>query len=285
MSTLQRFRDAAFSIILLLIPFLFLNSHLKKPDHLNSVDRFVIQISAPVQYVSGALASLVSDGVEYYVWLVDVAKENHRLRSSNSRLKLERQQWLHDARENKRLRTMLDFRERSHLELIGAEVISKDANAFFRVLRMRLDRGESDLLRPGMAIISPQGLVGQIEKTVSDYSDVMMTVDRRSAVDVVIDRTGARGVLRGTGDTEKYLCRIQYLDQANDVRPGDLVVTSGFGKRFPSSIPIGRIKKITKKSFGLHQEALVKPIVDFSTLDEVFVVLNTPPGGSLAEEK
>lgn len=282
MSILRRFRDAIISIVLLLIPFLVLNSNLKNPSHLNGFDRGILKLSAPIQYVATELADAVSGVLEHYVWLVNVSKENERLQRDNTLLRYQRQAWLRDAQENRRLREMLHFRGRSTFALQGAQVIAKDINEFFRVVRLHLDLGERDLVRPGMPVIVPGGLVGQIQRTSGAYSDVLLTVDRRSAVDIIIQRNGARGMLRGTGESNRYVCKIQYLDRANEVKVGDLVVTSGLGKRFPSAIPIGKVTRVIQKKFGLYQEAEVVPHVDFSVLEEVFVILSDPAQAEIA---
>jgi rod shape-determining protein MreC len=140
------------------------------------------------------------------------------------------------------------------------------------VVRVRIDRGERDLLRAGMPVVSSEGLVGQIRRTFGRYSDVLLTVDRTSAIDVVIDRTGARGMLRGTGESDRYMCRIQYLARTDEVEVGDEIYTSGLGQRFPSNILIGSVTKVTRQDFGLYQEVEVQPAVNFSALEEVLVL-------------
>lgn len=280
MNILRRFRDAIVSIVLLLVPFLVLNSHLKQPSHLNGFDRGVLKLMAPIQYLTMELADAASGVIENYIWLVDVSKENKRLQRDNTSLRYQRLSWIRDSRENLRLRRLLDFREHTRFELQGAEVITKDINEFFRVVRLRLDSGPSQRVRPGMPVIVPQGLVGQVQRTSGAYSDVLLTVDRNSAVDVIIPRNGARGMLRGTGESNRYLCRIQYLDRSNLVKVGDLVVTSGLGKRFPSSIPIGKVSRVIRTQYSLHQEAEVVPHVDFSKIEEVFIVLSDPGHGT-----
>ena len=123
-----------------------------------------------------------------------------------------------------------------------------------------------------MAVVSARGLVGQVLRTGGRYSDVLLTVDRTSAIDVVIQRTGARGMLRGTGEDDRYLCRIQYLRRDEEVEAGDEVYTSGLGQRFPAAILVGTVVSVRRQEFGLYQEAEVLPAVDFSTLEEVLVL-------------
>jgi rod shape-determining protein MreC len=271
-SSFKRFRDAAICVALLAIPFFFLNANLKDPESTNALDRTVLTISAPIQVVAASSARWFSGLWQDYVYLVDVKEENDRLRSENARLTEESRRLRAEAVENRRLRSLLQLRERIGGEHIGAQVIGRDVSRFFRVTRVRVDRGERDHVRPGMPVIAAEGLVGQVRRTWGRYSDVLLTVDRTSAVDVVIQRTGARGMLRGTGEDDRYLSHIQYLRREDDIRVGDLVHTSGLGQRFPASILVGRVTRIVRREFGLYQEAEVTPAVNFSSLDEVLVL-------------
>lgn len=272
MSSFKRFRDAAICVALLAIPFFFLNANLKDPESTNALDRTVLTISAPVQMIASSTARWFSGVWQDYVYLVDVKEENDRLRSENGRLAEESRRLHFEALENRRLRSLLQLRERIGGELIGAQVIGRDVSRFFRVTRVRLDRGERERVHPGMPVITSEGLVGQIRRSWGRYSDVLLTVDRRSAIDVVIQRTGARGMLRGTGQDDRYLARIQYLRREDDIRIGDLVHTSGLGQRFPASILVGRVTRIVRREFGLNQEAEITPAVNFSSLDEVLIL-------------
>ena len=101
---------------------------------------------------------------------------------------------------------------------------------------------------------------------------MLLVADKTSAIDVVVQRTGARGMLKGMGTEDSYICRIEYLAREDDVQVGDLVVTSGLGQRYPAHILVGRISRVNKQDFGLYQEALVEPAVDFSRLEEVLIM-------------
>lgn len=272
MSPLRRFRDAALCVALLAVPFFFLNANLKEPSRINAVDRTLLTISAPVQVAATRGARWFSDILQDYVYLTEVKAENDRLRAESARLQDENRRLRHEALENQRLRSLLQLRERIGGELIGAQVVGRGVSSFFRVTRLRLDRGDRDRVRAGMPVVTADGLVGQIRRAWGKYSDVLLSVDRTSAVDVVIQRTGARGMLRGTSEDDRYLARIQYLRREDDIRIGDLVHTSGLGQRFPASILVGRIVRVVRREFGLYQEAEVSPAVNFSSLEEVLIL-------------
>ncbi len=278
MTFYRRFRDAAVCVALLALPFFFLHANLKDPSQTTVVDRAILQISAPIQYVATQLAGGVSGIFEQYFYLVDVNADNDRLRAENARLRDANFKLQAAASENRELRRLLQLRQQLKGSLLSAQVIGKEISQFFRVIRLRLDRGERDRVRPGMPVLTADGLVGQVRRTWGRNSDVLLVADKTSAIDVVIQRSGARGMLKGTGSADSYVCRLEHLNREDDVQVGDLVVTSGLGQRFPASILVGRIKKVQKKDYGLYQDATVTPAVSFSRLDEVLILTSGSRG-------
>ena len=268
----RRFRDAALCIVLLALPFFVLRANLKDPARTNAFDRVILEASAPIQYGTTQLAQGVSSLLQEYVYLVDVKRDNDRLRAENARLLEDNNRLLAAATENRRLRRLLQLRDELRGNLLSAQVIGKEVSPYFRVTRVVLDRGERDHVRPGMPVITADGLVGQIRRTYSRYADVLLTADKTSAIDVVVQRNGARGMLKGTGAEENYVCQLEQLSRDDDVQPGDVVVTSGLGQRFPASILVGEVKQVVKREYGLYQEATVVPAVHFSRLEEVLIL-------------
>ncbi len=272
MNFFRRFRDAALVAALIAVPFFFLKANLTDPSSTTWLDELVLKASAPVQWVATVSAEGVSTIIEEYVWLVNVSQDNRRLRDENARMEQQLRELSFEAAENQRLRELLGLREQLDGDTISAQVIGREVSPFFRVTRIRLDRGERDFIEEGMPVVSAQGLVGQIRRTFGRHSDVLLTVDRTSAVDVVVQRTGARGMLRGTGEDDRYLGRIQYLQRDDEIAVGDEVYTSGLGQRFPEAILVGTVLRVTRQDFGLYQEAEIAPAVDFSSLEDVLVL-------------
>ncbi len=272
MNIFKRYRDEILAIFLLALPFFFLRANLSDPSRATLFDRWVLSVSAPVQWVAVKVARGASTLIQEYTYLVDVRRENDRLSYENARLQQEVKNLEALDRENARLRQLLVLREELPGEAVSARVIAKDISPLFRVIRVRLDRGRDDRVTAGMPVVSTDGLVGQISRVYDRYADVMLTVDDGSAVDVVVQRTGSRGILRGTGESENYKARIQYLLRADEVQVGDLVITSGLGRRFPPNLPVGTISNVEKRDFGLYQLAELTPAVNFSRLEEVFVL-------------
>lgn len=267
-------RDAVLVFIAMLVPFFFLKAHVRDPKDWSDLDRAVVRLSSPVQAAAAFLARAVSNMWGDYVYLVDVKSDNARLAFENARLeervrKLELQEV-----ENRRLRKLMGLRESLPGDVVSAQVIAKDVTEFFRVIRLTLDRGGHDI-RIDMPVVTLGGVVGTVQRVAGSSVDVKMVVDPNSAVDVVSERTGARGIIRGTGDLTKYLLRVEYAERTDEVDVGDLVVTSGMGRRFPKGVPVARVTRVVRRDFGIYQEVEAMPTVDFSRLEEVLILTTT----------
>jgi rod shape-determining protein MreC len=271
----RRYRDTAIVVLLLAVPFFFLRASIRKPEHMNVVDRTIMRVAAPVQYVAAAIARGLSSLVSDYVYLVDVKEDNNKLAYENARLRAETRD-VHALRaENRRLRRLLVLRETIPNETASAVVIGKDTTEYFRVAHLILDNPHA-AVRTNMPVISLDGAVGTVLRVAGDKVDVQLTVDSGFGVDVVVERTGARGFVRGVGTRSRYLTRVEYVQRTDEVDVGDLLLTSGVGCRFPEGIPVARVTEVHKREFGIYQQVEAEPTVDFSRLEEVLIVLSDP---------
>lgn len=272
MGPFKRYRDVALVIILLAVPFFFLRANIRNPEETSFVDRTLLTLSAPIEYTFSALARGISSLVGEYVYLVDVKRDNNRLAYESSRLQAKVEQLSSVEAENRRLRRLLGLRERIGKETVSALVISKDTTEYFRVARVTLDAPAPDI-RPNMPVLSFDGVVGTVRRVAGESVQVRLAVDSRFGVDVVVERTQARGFVRGSGDDSRYLVRVEYVQSTDAINHGDLLVTSGFGCRFPKGIPVARVTKIIKRDFGMYQTVEAEPVVDFSRLEEVLILM------------
>jgi rod shape-determining protein MreC len=125
-----------------------------------------------------------------------------------------------------------------------------------------------------MAVLAPDGVVGRIDKTFDDYSDVMLITDARSKIAVEVARNHAQGILEG--DSEEFCVALVSKDY--DVQVGDIVQTSGVDELFPKGHPVGQVAAI-EQLVGDQQKLKVAPSVRFDRLDVVWVVLAAAPEG------
>lgn len=273
---LRRYRDFAIVLLALAIPFWFLRASMRDPKNVTGPDRVIVRVAAPLQWFAATLARGVSNIWGDYVWLVDVKEDNSNLSSQNARLR-ERVRKLEPLEdENRRLKRLLELKQNLRADTVSAQVIGKNTDEYFRVLRVTLDREVAGSLPANLAVLAQDGVVGTTLKSAGDTVDVRLVVDAGSGVDVVVQRTGARGFARGGGEEHKYLCKVQYMERTDEVEVGDLLVTSGMGRRFPKGVPVATVTQVVKKDFGVYQEVIARPAVDFSRLSEVLIVLTAP---------
>jgi rod shape-determining protein MreC len=281
----RRIRDIVLCLVLLGLPLVFLQANIKAQEQTNPIDRFLLRLSAPLQAAMTATAAGVHRGWRRYIHLVDVEQQNERLRAEVGRLR----HALRDAQVSvdrvKRYERLLAFRAARGFETVGAHVIGRQSSPFARLLRLRIDRGKQ-IVRAGQPVVSADGIVGRVTRSFGGYSDVLLTVDPESAVDVIVRRSGARGVLRGIDGADR--CRIKYLLRKADVKAGDLVVSTGSDGVYPQGVPVGRVAKVAEQTYGLYKEVEVTPVVDFASLEDVLVILAPPPprvGGGARERQ
>jgi rod shape-determining protein MreC len=272
----RRAREVVIVASLIALPLLFLRANLKAPSELNLIDRTVVRLSAPLQSLFGALARGVGGAWGRYVRLVGVEAERARLADDNARLRGELHGAERAAARSAELERLLGLKARLKVPALAARVIGAESSSLFRVIRIRIDRGE-DEVKPGMPVITADGVVGRVQRVAGRYSDVLLAVDPKCAIDVVVPRTGARGILRGVAAENRYRGRIEYLLKKDEVEEGDAVVTSGIGGPFPRDLAIGTIGKVARRDVGLYQDAEVVPAVDYGRLREVLVLLQLPP--------
>ena len=177
------------------------------------------------------------------------------------------------AAENERLRGLLELGDRrKDLRLLAARVVSRGTSPYFRVLRVTLDVGDGKV-EEGMPVIAPGGVVGQIRSIRDARAEVLLVTDPRSAVDVVMENSRARGVAVGTGEKDRYATRLDYVQRSAQVIIGERVLTTGDDGRYPRGLVVGEILEVGGEGTGPFRGARARPLVDLSFLDEVFVVL------------
>ena len=175
------------------------------------------------------------------------------------------------------LARLLDMREHLALKTVAAEIIGAAATPDFRTLT--IDKGTREGLKADMAIIAPAGIVGRLVVPSLRSAKVQLLVDRNAAAGAIVQRTRAQGVVVGAGDDR---LRMEYVSEVFDIVAGDVVVTSGIDGIYPKGFVIGRVESV-EKAGGAYKRIMIKPAVDFSSLEEVLVVLTPTPARQAAE--
>lgn len=194
--------------------------------------------------------------------------ENKKLSKEVEHLK----QWLIQAQElyleNLRLQKILYFKHRSSYNLVAAKVIGRDPSYWTSVIIV--DKGKRDNIKQNQAVINYAGLVGKVIEAGDSVSKAMLLNDPNLGVSAIVQRTRQEGLVSGTLENQLIM---RYLPPESDIKPGDVVLTSGLTGLFPKGIFIGTVVEIGKEFSGLSLYCLVKPAVDFAKLEEVLVLI------------
>jgi rod shape-determining protein MreC len=235
-------------------------------------DRFlpglVLELAAPVQKFLSLPAWLTRSGWGRYVALLDVRSENERLQARVAELEEENLQFREALVDSGRLQTIAEMRTDFEAPMRPAQVVGQDVSPWFR--SVLVDRGGSDGVRSGMPVVTENGVVGLITATAPHAGRAMLLLDNQSAVDVLVQRSRARGIVRGDGTDRLHF---EFFVRGDDVQVGDVVITSGFGGVYPKGLRVGEIVEVEPPGERLLQRARLKPAADFGRLEQVFVML------------
>jgi len=195
-----------------------------------------------------------------------LAAENQRLRSEIERMRSRDSALAEATLERERLRALLGLRSATPGRSIAARVMGRRLSGWPQAII--IDKGRSDGIRPRQAVVSAAGLVGRIYSVSAHSARAAPLTDRGSAAGALIERSRDTGILYGDGDG----CELRYLPLEAEVRPGDVVVSSGLGGIFPKGIVIGAVIGVTRDDTASMKCARVRLRVNLSRLEEVLVL-------------
>ena len=252
---------------LLLVSLLLFSVSIRSQSYRDPVGRVLLDALAPFQVVFSAIGRSTGRLWSGYVDLVDAQRDKQRLQERVAGLESELLRLNELERENARLAELLAFRARLQGTAYGAHVIGRDPGPLSKTLT--IDRGERDHVHRGMAVLAPQGVVGQVVEASQTAARVVLLTDHNSGIDALVQRSRARGIVQGDTDGS---CNMNYLNRDADVVVGDSVLTSGLDGIFPKGVVIGEVVEVSRRHNGLLQAATVRPSVALDRLEEVLVV-------------
>ena len=255
---------------------LYANS--RDPADLNVLDRTVLFITSPVQKAVTWTFRGIGGVFSGYVDLVGVKKENEELGALLDGWEALEAKNEELERQNQRVRELAGLRERMAVPTTGAQVIGWSTSSRFRTVR--IDRGRADGLTPGLAVVGPRGVVGQVLDTSAGYADVLLLSDASSGLGGRLQDSRIRGIVAGNG---RWGARLDFVtrQEAGAVKEGDLVITSGDDGIFPSGLPVGRAAVVRTEATGQFLSVEIEPSEPLSSLEEVLVILH--PATALPE--
>jgi rod shape-determining protein MreC len=159
-------------------------------------------------------------------------------------------------------------RESPEFQRLTASIIGYDTSPLFRSII--IDKGSEDGVHVGMPAESAQGLVGQVYRTSRHSAMIILITDNISSVPARLGTSRATGIVRGGGLGGAMT--MDWIDLEAQIDPGEVVLTSGLGGRFPEDMVIGRITEIERQEADLFQQAIIQPAAEFDSLEMIFVI-------------
>ncbi len=232
----------------------------------------MLEIAVPIQDVVAAPVDGLRGVYRDYVSLLEVRQDNERLRVRVAELEEANLQYREALVASGHLQQIASMRDEFEIPMLPTEVVALDVKPWFR--SVLVDRGASHGVRAGNPVITAEGVVGLVTATSRHAAKTMLLLDRQSAIDGIVQRSRARGIVRGRGTNQ---LEFEFVVRGGDVMVGDVVITSGLGGVYPKGLRIGEIVELSDPAGGLLQTASLRPAVDFGRLEQVFLMMRRGP--------
>jgi len=264
---LYRHRGLALLAATLLAQVMLLAFQIKREHDVRLIRYWAVTILTPVERGGTWSFSKVGGVWRGYIDLHNARAENERLQSELHRLQMRNRELEGRAAEDQRLTALLNFRE-THPEvpMLAAQVIGASADPTSHTLF--INRGEHDRIRRNMGVITPDGVVGKIVEVFPSSAQVLLINDKESGVGALLVSTRTHGIIKGTGDPEP---RMDYVENKEQIKPGEAIATSGEDRIFPKDIPIGTVESANQGN--PFQTIHVQPTAHLDRIEEVLILL------------
>ena len=289
MDFLRQYKNALFLIAILLAQAIALAVQVRRPldaakpdgPSVRLIRMWAMTTVTPLERVTHAIGSGAGHGWSDYIDLRHVRQQNKDLQQQLTRMRIEEAAISEDALEGRRLQAMLGFRESYVGSTVAAQVIGASGSEQTHMLT--IDKGSRDGLRPDMAVITKDGVVGKLRDVFPATSEVLELNDPSSGAGVVLATTRIRAILRGTLDGR---VQIGNLTADSRIQPGEQVLTSGGDQVYPRGLPVGVVESIAPDPDHQPYSAIrVHPAVDLDRVAEVLVITGTQADLSQAAQQ
>jgi len=264
----KKYRTITVASVFIIASLIILSLSMHRSMETGFFRKLVLEAAAPLIY--GINSSI--DGTRQiwmrYLFLVNLEEENRALKARIAELMKESNIYRELYLEERRLKDLFGLKESLKLPVIAARVIERENSQIFKAIL--INRGTADGLRVGLPVIAAKGVVGRIIEASWNVSRVLLVNDYNSNIDAVLQSSRLQGILQGGSTTG---CMLKYIEKSEEVKPGEMVITSGLGGIFPKGLILGSVLAADRKGSGLFQKVDVLPAVRFSQLEEVLVVI------------
>src|SRR5579862_9833381 len=276
---LSRYRHLTVLLIVIAAQLVLIAYQVKTSKDIPLIRVWAVTAVTPVETGLELVRRYTWGFVEDYFVLLGVRSQNDKLRSENGQLKIENNYLKAELSTADRARALSVFQTHSPSKTVAARVIGNGTGANSKVVFV--DRGSTSGVESGMAVVTPDGIVGKVVDAYPTASLVMLVTDPTFAAGVVSQKNRVHGTLKGQGHAE---CLVDYVQNEEHVDIGEWFYTSGDDRIFPKGFPVGQV---TAAPNGKTFKAIyVSPSGMQGGVEEVLIVLQgvhqEVPGGEIA---
>ena len=280
MISVKRVKTFWIWVLLLFIALFLISSNLGRRRSWNPSEQIIVEIVAPLQGFIKKSIEVTEELWLKYFGLINAHNENLRMKREINSLKIENIRYRELLTTHQRLQKLLQFKQATDQPVLAAQVIGRDPTGWFQ--SVIIDKGKNSGIKLNMPVVNAEGVVGRLVSVSYNYAKVLLIIDQNSAVDCIIQRSRDNGIVKGLSSK---VCVLDYVLKTSDVRVGDMVVTSGLGRVFPKGIPVGEVIAVKDPPGELFKDVRIRPVVDFSKLEELLVILKEDPLADQLKEK
>jgi len=262
--------------VLLGIQFLIMTVSAKHRSTADGTDETVLRswsvaLFTPLQEGVGYLFSGVSTTWREYGDLRGVRERNTQLEEENGRLRSEIENARAASAENDRLRRLLDLKPLLKYPSVTADVVARDADAWFR--RITIDKGRKAGIELNCPVVTPDGLVGRVVAVGPNAAQVQLITDEHAGAGGRLVESRAPGEIKGRGNGT---CSFKSVSSIQQIGEQEVIVTSGLDGIYPAGILVGYVESYTPGSGASPHDIVVRPAANIDRLEEAMVILMTP---------
>ena len=230
-------------------------------------------LTEPFRWLAASPTQLFRSATETLAFRSQLLEENERRRRDLS-VAIARIHRLNAvAEENFRLRKLLGGTRGYTLSVRMVGIVDIDLDPFRQ--RLVLDAGSDNAVKVGQALIDSGGVLGQVVEVTRNRAIALLVTDPDHAVPVQVARSGLRTIAYGTGHADTL--SLPNIPQSADIRPGDVLITSGIGGRFPAGFPVGVVTRVHADQLRLFVIADAQPAAHLERGNEVLLINDLAP--------